>query len=790
MKVSLHWLREWVDPALDGKNLAEKLTMAGLEVSQLTPVAPPFDGIVVGLVESVERHPDAERLSVCQGFDGKERFTIVCGASNVCADLKVALAKIGARLPNGMEIKKAKLRGVVSEGMLCSATELGIASHSDGIMILPKESTLGQDLRQALDLDDTVLDLELTPNRGDCLSVAGLAREIAALTETSLRKEIEISSPILLPDLRSVLIEDPAGCPHYVGRVLREIPCNIPTPLWLKERLQRSGIHSISLIVDVTNYVMLELGQPLHAFDLNKLSGNISVRRARLGESLTLLGGTAITLNHTALVIADDRGPVALAGVMGGEHTAVSPETCDIFLESAYFAPLAISGKAKIYGLSSDASYRFERGVDPLLQIPALERATQLILSLAGGKAGPLTEVSCPEYIPTSPKIYLRKARVDKVLGEAIPEQTIKTLLQRLGFLLKNKEDGFEVEIPTYRSDITLEACLIEEIVRLYGYDKISCQSLQGELKACLKPEASLAQAAVTLALVARGYSEAITYSFIDQKWQSLLYPTGDALSLLNPLSTEVSEMRKGLWVGLLKALLYNQNRQHTCVRLFEWGTRFLTHANKIKETKLLAGVCAGLNAAPEWGNLTRNIDFYDVKGDLEIILASTHKKEHYTFVTAAHPALHPGQSACIYLEGVQVGWIGVLHPDLIQAFNLTAPVIVFELEILGLGSTLPQYRKISKFPSIRRDLSFILEKSIPASNVLDVITQEGHELLQSIELFDVYQGEHVPSNKRSLAISLTLQHAERTLVETEVSEWMDLLLQKLKNQFDIILRE
>lgn len=792
MKISEKWLREWVNPPIDTQTLVAQLSMAGLEVDNVSAVAGAFDKVVVGLVKTVEPHPDAARLSICQVDAGTDSIlNIVCGASNVRPNLKVAVALIGARLPGGMEIKKAKLRGAVSEGMLCSASELGLAEDSEGIIELPAEAPLGKNLRDYMLLDDFSINLELTPNRGDCLSVAGIAREVSVLNKcpmTPVKVEPVVATDV---DSKVVKIENPAYCGQYYGRVIRNIDINAKTPLWMLEKLRRSGVRAISPVVDIANYVMLELGQPLHTFDLHTIAGDIGVRLANPGETLVLLDGQTITLKDNMLIIADALGPIALAGIMGGKTTQVTPTTSAIFLESAYFPPSIIVGKARSYGLSTDASHRYERGVDPEMQQLAMERATQLLVEHTGAIPGPVTVVKDETYLPKARLVKLRPARVDRVLGTSLTEQQMFDCLQRLGMAVFTQGEAWEVRVPASRYDITIEADLIEEIARIYGYSKIHPIALVAKLKALSQSETKLSVDRIYDNLTSRGYQESISYSFVDPEIQSLIYPEGKTLDLINPISSELSQMRKGLWPGLIAAVLYNQYRQQTSIRLFEHGKRFITEHDNILQQNVIAGICAGTLHENQWNEPSRNFDFYDLKGDVESLLHMTHASNQYHFMPASHPALHPGQSACLKYKNKTIGWLGALHPNIVQELDLMPPILLFELELDDLTiATIPKFMPVSKFPSIRRDLSFTVDKSVPSEELCTYIRRNGNEILQTVTVFDMYQGPGIEEDKKSLAIALVLQHPSRTLIDAEINQFIDAILNKLKQHYNIVLRE
>ena len=649
MKFSEQWLREWVNPDISTTDLAEQLTMAGLEVDAIEPVAPYFNNIVVGEVLSVEPHPDADRLRVCQvNTGGAGPLSIVCGAANVATGVRVPVAMVGAKLPGGINIKKSKLRGVASEGMLCSAKELGLAESAEGLLIFPADAEPGRDVRDYLLLNDVSLELGLTPNRGDCLSVAGIAREVGVIN--SLAPHGPEISPVaaLIDEQFPVEVSVPEACPRYVARIVRDVDMTASTPVWMRERLRRSGLRSINAVVDITNYVLLELGQPMHAFDLDKLSGGIRVRMAQAGERLCLLDGQEITLDETTLVIADHEVPVAMAGIMGGAASAVSDSTRHLLLESAFFAPAAMAGRARRYGLHTDSSHRFERGVDPEMARRAMERATALLAEIASAKPGPVIEILSSAHQPQPVGIALRMTRMERVLGIYIPRPQASNILKRLGMEVKDEGDCWQVTPPTFRFDIRIEADLIEEIARIHGYSRLPSRRPSTPAIMRRRSETEIEVAHIRRRLVERGYQEAITYSFVDPRLQQALDPEQTPLVLANPISSDMAVMRTSLWPGLMQALLYNYNRQQDRIRLFEIGTRFRRQGQQVREEVVVAGVVMGSLIPEQWAEAERETDFFDVKKDVEALLAMTDRPQDYLFNATQHAALHPGQSAVI----------------------------------------------------------------------------------------------------------------------------------------------
>lgn len=805
MKFSEKWLREWVNPGIDTEALAHQLTMAGLEVDAIESVAGAFDKVVVGEVIGLEPHPDADKLRVATvNIGADEPLQIVCGAANVREGLKAPTALVGAKLPGDLKIKKSKLRGVPSHGMLCSEKELGLADSAEGLMELPDEAPVGESIRDYLQLDDVTIELGLTPNRGDCLSVAGIAREVGVLNKLSVAGPELGACATAIDDRLTVRLEAAEACPQYAGRVLRGIDPQAGTPLWLAERLRRSGLRSLGPVVDVTNYVLLELGQPMHAFDLGKLQGGIQVRYAHAGESLTLLDEQTIELDSETLVIADETAPLALAGIMGGAGSAVGEGTVDIFLESAYFAPQAIAGKARGYGLHTDSSHRFERGVDPQLQVPALERATALLQAICGGEAGPVVHVQQADQLPVRAPVTLRQARIARVLGADIPVDSVEDILQRLGMVVTHpgRDEGpgargeeqlvWEVTPPSFRFDINLEVDLIEELGRIYGYDNLPASRPRITLAMGPRPESRRPAGHYKRLLVDLGYQEAITYSFVDPKLQKKLDPQAEALQLANPISADMAAMRTSLWPGLLQTALYNLNRQQDRVLLFEQGLRFVFQDAELKQEPVLAGLVSGPLLPPQWGSTTRQADFFDCKGHVEQLLAQTGNADQFRFdADESHPALHPGQAAVILREGRPVGRLGALHPALQQSLGLAQRVYLFEIAQAALVERrLPAFTPLSKYPSIRRDIAIVLDEDIGAQKVKDCIEKAGSQWLKNIELFDVYVGEGIDSGRKSLALGLTLQDLSRTLKDEDVESEISTILMALDRELGATLRE
>lgn len=795
MKFSEQWLREWVSPELTSEQLAEQLSMAGLEVDGIEPVAADFNSVFVGEVVECGPHPDADKLQVTKvNVGGDELLDIVCGAPNCRQGLKVVVATVGATLPGDFKIKKAKLRGQPSHGMLCSSKELGLDDDHGGIIELPSDAPVGKDYREWLGLDDVALDVDLTPNRADCLGIKGIAREVGVLNNLDVQPFEAAPVAPRIDDARDISLQAPEACPRYLGRVVKGIDVSKPTPLWMQERLRRSGIRSIDAVVDITNYVLLELGHPMHAFDLNALEGNIQVRMATADEKLTLLDGQEVTLQDDVLVIADEHKALAMAGIFGGESSGVTESSKDIFLESAFFAPDAIMGRARRFGLHTDASHRYERGVDPELQRTAMERATQLLIDICGGEAGPIVEAVSVEHLPKAANVSLRRGRLARVLGVQVADTQVTELLNRLGFSVEMTDAGWQVEVPTYRFDIAIEEDLIEEVARVYGYNNIPSVAPTAQLKMTRNEETELSIRTLQQSLQALGYQEAITYSFVDPKHQAALFPEQATLTLPHPISVEMSSMRLSLWPGLLSAVGYNQKRQRASVRLFETGLRFTpddTAENGVRQEPVISGVIAGSVQGEHWADGEQSVDFYDIKGHVENLLGLTAHSEQFRFVASEHSALHPGQSAAIYRGDMQVGHVGAVHPQFTKTFGLKGRVFVFELSLNAiLQRTLPKATKISRYPSIRRDLAILVDEQVAAGEILVVIDKFGENRLVDLNLFDVYQGENTPDGQKSLALSMVLQDVERTLEENEVNEFVDGVVELLKSEFDAVLRD
>ena len=792
MQFSESWLRSLVNPSLDSEALAHLLTMAGLEVETMQPVAASFNNVVVARVLSTEKHPDADKLRICKVDVGQgEPLQIVCGAPNIAAGLVVPCALLGAKLP-GVEIKQAKVRGVESFGMLCSAKELGLAADANGLLILPDDAKVGSNVRETLDLDDNLFTIKLTPNRADCLSISGVAREVAALTGAPLQLPAIEGVNATISDVRQVVLDVASACPRYCGRVVNGINAAVATPAWMRTRLERSGLRSISAVVDITNYVMLELGQPLHAFDDATLSGPIHVRFPKEGESLTLLNEQTITPGGDTLLIADDTRALALAGIMGGDDSGVTTATRDVFLESAFFVPAAIAGKARSYGFSSDASHRFERGVDFTLQRNAIERATQLLIDICGGSAGPVIDVESKDNLPVRADITLRPAQISRVLGQRFNVAEITGFLHKLGVAWRRVGENFVVTPPPRRFDMEIEVDLIEEVARLHGYDNIPA-SLPLAVAAML-PSTERQRNAMSLchAVAARGYREVINYSFVDVMWEQDFCANAAPVTLANPIVSQMGAMRSSLIGGLVGNLVTNRKRQIDQVRIFELGRSFVRDENGdqvkgFRQPQRLAGLCAGVAAPEQWGVASRTVDFYDVKADIESLLSD----EILHWEKVSHPALHPGRSASVSIGANRIGVVGELHPRWVQKYELGAVPVVFELELEPLlRRKLAHFRSLSNFPAVTRDIALIVNQSLSWQTLLSALGKAANAIVRRIELFDVYTGKGISPNTKSLAIRIVMQDTERTLEDAKVDSVIAALVTTAEEKFAAQLRK
>jgi phenylalanyl-tRNA synthetase beta chain len=784
MQFSEAWLRSLVNPALDTDQLCHLMTMAGLEVEDAVPVAPAFSHVVVAEILTAEKHPNADRLQVCTvNVGGAEPLQIVCGAPNARAGLRTACAMVGAELPGEFKIKQAKVRSVESFGMLCSAKELGIAEAADGIMELPADAPLGTALREYLDLDDKLITIKMTPNRGDCLALRGIAREVAAISGTPAQAVDCTPLAAAVADTLPVAVDAAEACPVYCGRVIRGVDPKAATPDWMVRRLQRCGVRAINPVVDVTNYVMLELGEPMHAFDLAKLAGGIKVRTAKAGEKLALLNDQTVELTEASLVIADDNGAVALAGIMGGAASAVSDDTVDIFLEAAHFTPDAMAGRARSYGLSTDSSHRFERGVDPLLPAAAMERATRLILDICGGQAGPVATVGSAPAARAA--IAFRPQRARRLLGMAVHDAEMRATFERLGLGVSGGGEFWQVSSPSYRFDLAIEVDLAEEIARIKGYDNLPATLPQSAIGMSAAPERRRSRDAFRDRLMALGYQEVVTYSFIDAKQQEMVAPGVEPIALVNPIASQMGVMRGSLIPGLLGTLRHNLNHGQERLRLFELGRCFLGTGSD-QQPQRLGGLAYGSAHPEQWGEAERAADFFDIKADLDALLWPMTA----SYAKGEHAALHPGQCARVSVAGQPVGWLGALHPKLVQQLGLSRVPILFELDWDALAARdLPTYKTVSRFPAVRRDIAVVVAAGLPVGEVLEAVRAAMPALITDFALFDVYQGKGVPDDKKSLAFKMLLQDTEKTLTDAEIEGAVSQVLSLLADRFGAVLR-
>lgn len=791
MKFSENWLREWVNPEVNTEILCEQLTMAGLEVDGVEPAAEDFTGIIVAEIIEAVQHPNADKLKLCTVSNGTDTVEIICGAPNARTGIKVACAEVGAVLPGNFKIKKAKLRGVVSMGMLCSESELGLSEESDGILELPMDAPVGTNFREYLNLDDQSIDVDLTPNRGDCLGIRGIAREVGVINQMAVTAPVITPVAVDIEDTLEIELAAPEACPRYAGRIIKNINPEAKTPLWMVEKLRRSGIRAIFPLVDITNYVLIELGHPMHAFDLREINGGIKVRFPETDEKLVLLDGREVELSEDTLLIADHKRPLALAGIMGGEHSGIADDTMDVFLESAWFNPLAIVGKARQYGLHTDASHRYERGVDPKLQLEAIERASELILSICGGDAGPVVDQTAAEHLPEANSVKLRRSRISRLLGVVLADDVIVDILTRLELSIETINEGWQVTAPSHRFDIAIEADLIEEIARIYGYNNMPAIKTQGEMVMNPQPEKQVGINRYKHLMVARGYQEAITYSFVDPELQKLIFPDTESLSLLNPISSDMGDMRVSLWPGLIQALQRNQSFREQRVRLFETGLRFLPEGEDINQQLTIAGLISGEQQPENWENKHQAIDFYDVKADVEAICGLSSSNHQYSVETADISALHPGQSAILLRNGVNVGYFGAIHPKIAKKLKLSGAVYLFEIAMDDISTaSIPEYQEWSKFPGSTRDLAVIVDETISSDDLLSEVREAGGERLVKARIFDIYRGKGVDFGRKSVALGLTFGDFSHTLKDTEVTEMIDRIINKLSERFSATLRD
>lgn len=790
MRVSIQWLREWVDIAEQPARIAEQLTTAGLEVDSVEPVAPDLAGIIAARVSEVRPHPNASRLSVCTVDTGGSEHRVVCGAPNVRSGLVAPFAPVGTILPGGRAIHAASIRGVQSEGMLCSARELHLSDDASGLLELDPETVPGTPLAEQIDLDDTVLDIDLTPNRGDCFSMLGIAREISALHGRPLGGPPETTMDAGTGERFDVELRADAACPRFAGRVVRNIRAGSNSPAWLRERLRRAGLRPIHAVVDVTNYVMLELGQPLHAYDLPALDGRIVVRYATKAEQLELLDGKQVTLDEDVLIIADASGPIGLAGIMGGASTSVTERTQDVFFEAAFFAPDSLLGRARRFGLHTDASMRFERGVDFALQERAIERATQLLLEIAGGDAGPVTVTERRSALPERKPIVLRHARLERVLGMKLAGAEVERALGSLGMRLEAADGTWTVQAPSFRFDVSIEEDLIEEIARIVGYDKIP--ATPGAVTAHLgrASEHRIDSDKIADTLASRGYAEVITYSFVDGRAEQEFNPGAEAVELVNPISADMDVMRRSLWPGLLQTARENTSRQWHRLRLFEIGHQFEIQNGAITESTVLAGFASGPTWPEQWGEADRDVDFFDIKGDVEALLRLTGRDAALGFAPAEHPALMPGQTARIKIADETVGWLGAVHPKLQRSYDIRKAGFLFALQLdTAFAAFVPKFAEYSKFPVVRRDLAIVVDESVTVGQLLEHVRKAAGPLLRTATPFDIYRGERVDSSRKSVGLGLILQDTSRTLTDEDADRAVQSVTEHLERELAATIR-
>ena len=783
MRFSERWLRTLVDPPIDTAALCEKLTMAGFEVEDVTAAAPPFANVVVGSITKIEPHPNADRLRVCTVDVGRDRaLQIVCGAPNAAVGMRVPCALVGASLPDGQAIGETSMRGVQSQGMLCSARELCIGDDASGLLSLSADARVGQDVRDALALDDALITIKLTPNRPDCLSIVGIAREVSAITRASLSAPAEERVPVETSARRNVRIEDFAACPRFAARVIEDIDARAPTPAWIRERVERSGIRSISAVVDITNYVMLELGQPLHAYDDRELEGDIVVRFAREGESLTLLNGQVLHPEPDYLLVCDSAKSLGLAGIMGGEHSGIGDDTTNVYLEGAFWNPAVIQGKMRRLGFVSDAGYRFERGVDFELGPRAVERATKLILGACGGRAGPL--VDAKGALPARPPIGVRSARVARLLGVSLSDNEIADVFSRLRLAFTHEGGRFVVTPPSYRFDLLLEEDLIEEIARIHGYDAIP-DAPRAHVQTMLPlPETRRSIASLSRQLALRDYQEVITFSFVAREDEFALDPNARPIAVLNPITAQRDAMRTTLLPGLVEVLLTNVKRKLARVHIFEVGRTFPRddHHQPLR----IGGLAFGSAEPEQWGTRSRIVDFFDVKRDLEALASPL----SVTTVASPRAWLHPGRSADVRVDGKLAGWLGELHPQLVRHFELPSAPIAFEVDASVLTELpVPLARAVSRLPSVRRDLAIVINENIAVDDIIRALREVAPSRVEHLDVFDVYRGPELPSGRKSVAILVVMRDTERTLTDEDSERIVAGLLAAVESRFGATLR-
>ena len=775
MKISLQWLREWVDAELEPKALGSALTMAGFELESIATAAPPFEGVRVAEIISAEPHPQADKLRVCSVSlgEGAPLLQIVCGAPNARAGLRTALATVGAQLPGDLKIKAAKLRGVESAGMLCSAKELGLSELSEGIIELPSDAPVGANLREYLALDDTVLELAVTPNRGDAMSMRGIAREVAALASKSMVVPDTTPVPASRSERPNIALGAPAACPRFHARIIVDVDNTRASPIWLRERLRRAGVRSISPVVDITNYIVQELGQPMHAYDLDKVQGGLTARLAKSGERCELLDGRTVELQPDMLVIADEAGPVALAGVMGGMRTAVSAETRRVLFEVAWFAPSAIAGRGRRFGLTTDASQRFERGVDPEVGAQAIERATRLLQAVAGGQAGPVVTVEEAAHLKRYPAVSLRVPQIERLLGLSVSASEAAALLQRLGITCESTSgESLSFVVPSHRFDLSIERDLIEEIARLIGFERIPTKPAPvDQLIKPLVAEAATEQRVLDT-LAARGYHEGIHFAFVEPGFQAALFPDVATHTLSNPISSDLAVMRVSLWPGLLKAAMENQRRQQSRLRLMEHGVVFPVGA---PESDRIAGLAMGSRWPEQWGGGRELVDYFDVRADVVALLSLAAPEHDIRFEAAVSPCLHPGRTARILRSNQPIGWLGELHPEHVRRLEFVSAPILFELDVaVAFAPTRQTFEEPSRYPQVRRDLAFVVDEAVTYSDIRERVLSASSSALREVVLFDIYRGRGIEEGRKSVALGLILQDKGRTLTDEDTDRLIE----------------
>ena len=790
MRINLDWLYEWIDLRPDVNELAERLTTAGLEVEAVLDVAPPFSGVIVAEIIGIQRHPEADQLKVCEVSDGNTIISVVCGAPNAEPGVKTAFAPVGANLPGGIRIEKVQLRGIWSGGMLCSAKELGIGEDGEGLLAVGSDAPTGTPLREYLGLDDVILDVDLTPNRGDCFSILGVAREVAAIYRRKLK--VNAISPVAeaIDEQFPVSVKAKAACPSFFGRVIRDIDIEANSPVWMKERLRRAGMRPINPVVDITNYVMVELGQPLHAYDLGQLRDEVIVRFAKKNEELTLLDGQKLDLETDVLVIADKASAIGIAGVMGGQRTAVGKNTTDIFLEAAFFTPEVIAGRARRYGLQTDASLRFERGVDSRQQGRAIERATAFLLEITGGDAGPLTSIVDQGALPKNIFIRLREKRLEMLLGLRLPKKQVESILRNLQIKFESSKEGWKVMSPSFRFDLNIEEDLIEEIARFVGYEKIPSIPEVSHSKKSFDKITEFENDYIADLMVAKGYTEVINYSFVDEGFEHTINPDNESVYLENPISTQMKVMRRSLWPGLLATAKKNISYQQNRLKIFEIGKQFIHKKESVKEIEVVAGLATGLALPEHWDVKMRDVDFFDVKADIEALLNMGGRASDVEFLAEKHPALAPGQTARIYIAKKSIGWVGVLHPQLQRNFGIKQNIILFSLKAKNIFQKGYQaFQSYGKFPWVRRDLAVVVDENVTASELIAETQEAGGKLLQDVVIFDVYRGTNIDFGKKSVALGLILQDTSRTLGDEDADRAVKAIAQGVKLAFGATIR-